>query len=415
MLVENQTRPGDLTKFVVKIGDNDISDAVTDAHIFQDIFSPNWTANIILRDSSNLLMILPILPGDKVTVEIETKMGSETDDLKEFSFIISAITDKILENPGTYSYTLACVHETSIKQQTKRISKAYTDKKVSDIVKNICQEYLDGDCEAIETDNSVSLLVPNKAPLSAIAWISKMALKDKAADFFFYQIDDDKYAFKNFETMFSSDEENVPVTLTNGVTELRDEKANYQIDYMLNIGQYHFQHFDAVSNLNTGFYKNKLLSYDVVNKKWESKVFTYGDDCPQDAEMKSWDDPIFDNAENFSISFKPKHPGSFSRGSNACDSAGDWLTSRKSAIQKADQERLIAQLPGGVGTWKWLGKNINVDILSQEDRSGETKDKYRDGKYVVACVAHMISKAFYAVNLEMVKKRLNEKPEVSRV
>jgi len=90
------------------------------------------------------------------------------------------------------------------------------------------------------------------------------------------------------------------------------------------------------------------------------------------------------------------------------DTAGDWMGSRKSSIQKADQERLIAQIPGSVGCWKWIGKNLQVDLPSQSEYGDEKKDKYRSGRYVVVALAHMFSKAFYAVNLEMVKKRLEE-------
>lgn len=411
MLVEKQTKPTDLQKFVVKLDDKDISDFVTDAHVYQEIFSPYWTANVIINDAVNLLMTLPIRPGSKITIEVETEMQSPADDLKEFEFVVSKISDKQLINTGTYIYTLNCVGETMLKQQTSRVSKGYQQKKVSEMIQNIVKQYLNADVEVTPTDTPLSLVVPNLTPLTACAWLSKMAVKDNAADYFFFQSDNNKFSFKSFEKMFSSEEESLPITLTNKHTSLTDNFSNPDIDYMLNMGRYYFEHFDSVANMATGFYKNTLLSYDLINKSWDKKVFTFGDDCKKDAEMKSWDSPLFENAENASISFKPKHPGSFGSSLGAMETADVWLTSRKSAVQKADQERLIAQIPGSVGCWKWLGKNIQVELPSQEEKTGEAMDKYRKGTYVVICVAHMFSKARYDVNLEMVKKRLNEKTE----
>ena len=411
MIIDKQTRAGDLQKFVVMLDDVDVTQAVTDAQIFQEIFSPHWTANIIFLDSGNLLMTLPIRPGAKLTVTAQTELQSETDDEKTFEFIVTAITDKELINTGTYTYVLSCVDEIMFKQQAKRISRGYTDKKISDIVKNIGQEFLKGEVDVNETDNSISLVVPNMSPLNTCSWLTKMATKNKEADFFFFQTDKDKYSFKSLEHMFSSGEENLPITLTNKHSNMTDEMGNPEIDYTLNIGQYYFQHYDGVSNMASGYYKNTLVSYDLVNKSWEKKIFTFGDDNKEDAKMKSWDNPIFDGAENANITFKPKHPGSFAKGKGTMDFADIWETSRKSSVQKADQEKLIVQLLGGVGTWKWLGKNITVDLPSQEELSGEKMDKYRRGSYVVVAIAHMFSKSCYAVNLELVKKRLNEKQE----
>lgn len=411
MIIEKQTRPGDMQKFVVMLDETDITNAVTDAQVFQDVFSPNWTANIIVLDTMNLLMTLPIRPGSRVSVTAQTHMESETDDEKTFEFIVASIGDKQLVNTGTYSYVLACVDEVMFKQRAKNVSRGFSDKKVSSIVSTLASEFLGGSVDVTETDDSVSLVIPTQSPLDAISWLSKMATKDGAADFFFFQTDKNKFSFKSFEDMFASEEESMPITLTNKHMSMTDDKNNPEIDYMLNIGQYFFEHFDGVSNMHSGYYKNTLLSYDLINKSWDKTVFTFGDDCKKDAEMKTWDNPIFEGSENASISFKPKHPGSFGSNKGVMDLSDMWQTSRKSSVQKADQERLIAQMPGGVGTWKWLGKNITVDLPSQEEQSGEKMDKYRRGRYVVVAIAHMFSKATYAVNLEMVKKRLNEKQE----
>jgi len=409
MITNKQAKPGDMTKFQVLCNGYDISNAVTDVHLFEDIFSPCWTANLIVMDSSNLLMSLPITPGSEIEVQVATQLGTSWDDDRTFKFKIASIIEKSLINPGTYSYVLACVDRRMLSQSSQRVCKSYKDKSASDIINNIATEYLDAEVDVHETDSNVSLIVPNMSPLAAIPWITKASMKNRAADFFFFQTDTDKFSFKSFEEMFASDEESLNVTLTNSQTNVGDESGNPDIDYTLNIGNYHFEHYDSVSNMASGYFKSTVVSFDLAKKQWSKKVFNFGDDCEADAKAKSWKDEIAEGVENANISFKPFSPNSFGSGLKGIqDTAGDWMGSRKSSIQKADQERLIAQIPGSVGCWKWIGKNLQVDLPSQSEYGDEKKDKYRSGRYVVVALAHMFSKAFYAVNLEMVKKRLEE-------
>lgn len=413
MITDKQAKPGDMTKFMVSCDGKDITNAVTDVHVFEDIFSPCWTSNIIVVDTSNLLMTLPITPGSEIKVHVATQLGTPLDNEKEFEFRVAAIVDKELVNTGSYSYVLSCVDKRMLSQSTKRVSKSYRDRKISDVVKNIAQEFLDGAAVDVhDTDANASLIVPNLSPLTAIPWVTKAATKSKAADFFFFQTDTDRFAFKSFEDMFANDDESLNMTLTNKHTNLADESGNPVVDYSLNIGTYHFEHYDSISNLSSGYFKNTVVSYDLTSKEWTKKVFEFGDDCKADKQLKGWKDQIAQGAENASISFKPMSTGAFGKGLKGIqDTAKDWIGSRKSSVQKADQERLIAQIPGSVGCWKWIGKNLQVDLPSQEETSNERNDKYRSGRYVVVALAHMFSKSYYAVNLEMVKKRLEEELE----
>jgi len=276
MITNKQAKPGDMTKFQVLCNGYDISNAVTDVHLFEDIFSPCWTANLIVMDSSNLLMSLPITPGSEIEVQVATQLGTSWDDDRTFKFKIASIIEKSLINPGTYSYVLACVDRRMLSQSSQRVCKSYKDKSASDIINNIATEYLDAEVDVHETDSNVSLIVPNMSPLAAIPWITKASMKNRAADFFFFQTDTDKFSFKSFEEMFASDEESLNVTLTNSQTNVGDESGNPDIDYTLNIGNYHFEHYDSVSNMASGYFKSTVVSFDLAKKQWSKKVFNFG-------------------------------------------------------------------------------------------------------------------------------------------
>lgn len=408
MIYNKVGRYGDLKKFVVTIDGKDVSDAVMAAQVFQDIFTPTWSCQINFNDTANLLMTLPIKVGSLVTIDIATENDGPGDGEKEFQFTIYRIGDKQFQNHMQQTYTVFCADSAFLSNQTKRVQRAYSNMKSTDAVEQLVTQYFDGgSVDTVPSDNAIHVIVPNWTPFITASWLVKVAVKDGAADYVFFQRDNNEWVMKPSEFLYSDDSESTGVTFQQAPAELKNN-GEYAYDYSVNILDYQFDHFDGVANLSSGYYKNTLASYDLINKSWNTKVFTYGDDSPLDKAMKTWDNTVFsDGAENANISFMPKHPG-MSKYQTVVDNADVWQTSRKSAVQKLDQEKLLIQTPGNAGSYQWIGKNCQVKLPSHEDMSGETYDKQRSGRYLIVAIAHMINKDSYVTNFECVKKRLEE-------
>lgn len=410
MIITKPARYGDLKKFTVNVDGKDVTDAVINVDIFQDVFTPTWSAQVRFNDTTNLLMTVPFKPGSVLKVDIETDNHGPADGEKEFEFVVYRIGEKAFQNHMQQTYTLFCASKGFLLNQGKRVSKCYSDMKATDIANNVVSEFLGGSVETKDAEDNVHVIIPNWSPFNTVAWCCKHATNKKAADYVFFQRDSDSYVMKPMEELYNSKAESCGITFYQRPAEIRKD-GDYETDYSIAISHYEVEHYDGSANLASGYYKNKKLSYDMVNKKWEEKLFTYGDDCPEDAQMKSWDDSLFDDAEDANVSFMPKHPGMHDK-PTYLDQQDTWEGSRKSAIQKLDQEKLFIQVPGSAGFNQFIGQNCEVDLPSQQDMDPQEKlDKYRKGKYLIVAIAHMISKAGYVVNMELVKKRLEEKPE----
>lgn len=408
MIVNKPARFGDLKKFVVKIDGKDVSDAVAYVTVFQDLFTPTWSAHVFVSDTANLLMTLPIKVGSKISVQIETDNQSPGDGEKEFEFVIYRLGEKAFQNHMQQDYTLFCASDAFFRNMKKRVSKCYSDMKPTDAAASIVSEFLGGTLETESADENVHIIIPNWSPFNAIAWMTKIATKNNAADYVFFQKDNSTWVMKSLERLYSSNQESTGVKFVQKPAEIKVD-GEYETDYTLSISNFHVEHFDGASNLATGFYRNKKVSLDLINKVWETKTFTYGDDCPEDAAMKSWDSELFDDAEDANITFMPKHPGMHQK-QTYLDKQDTWEPSRKSALQKLDQERFIFQVPGSAGVHNWIGKNCEIELPSHQDIDHEEKyDKYRKGKYCIIAIAHNISKAGYTCNFECIKKRLEAK------
>lgn len=408
MIIENAGIYGDLRKLSVKVNGFDITDAVASTNIYQDVFSPTNTGFLVVNDTTNLLMKLPINVGAKVTIEYETKVGSECGDGSVgWNFIIYRIGEKEVTNQEIQSYTIFLADKAFLLNQTKRVNRSFSNMKCSDAVSKIVKETLGAKLVNHADEKSIHFIVPGWTPFRAIGWLGKIAMKKGAADFIFYQSGDGEFSFKSFEELYSSRSESCGITFEMRPTNLADDKHAAEFDFCRSITQYTFEHFDGLANLTAGYYQNKLATYDIMDKKWDVKTFKFGDDSALDKSKLKDDDGLFMGAEDANISFVPKHSKMF-KAPGYADNAQEWQTSRKSSLLKFDQEKLIIQLPGGAMSYSWFGKNCEVDLPSQDSFKREKFDKKRRGRYLITAIHHAINKDAYMVNIELCKKRLEE-------
>ena len=405
MKVEKAGNFNDIKKLEVKIDGNDITTAATQVVIYQDIFLPCWSAIVTIDDSANFIMKLPIRPGSKVTVSVETQTDSVLDGDKSYDFLIYKLGDKLQKGQMHVQYNLYCASQGFLTNQTNRISKTYSNKKPEDVVSNICSEFLGGSlAKSDSSDVNYHVIIPNWTPFVAGWWCAKLALKENRSDYVFFMSDFDQYWFRSIEELYKN--ESCGITFKQKPTNFRED-GEYTDDYGIMINKYNTDDYEAMGNLGAGYYKTKLLSYDVISKKWESKVFSFGDDIAEDKEKKPWD--IYDQAENANVSFLPKHPGLHAN-PTIDDQVTNWHTSRKSSLMKLEQNKLQIQIPGGAKVWELLGKNCEVELPSNQDLiEGEQLDKYFKGTYLITHICQIYSSSTITVNLELCKKRLTEK------
>jgi hypothetical protein len=398
----------DIKNFTVFLDGEDITTYINTVKIYQDIFVPCWSAIVMVEDSANLIMRLPIKPGSSISITIETQTESILDGNKTYNFIIYRMGEKLFKGQMHYQYKLYCASKGFLTNQTNRISKTYSNMKPESVVSNICSEFLGGSLSKSDSsDVNYHVIIPNWTPYVAGWWCAKLALKQDRSDYVFFMNDFDKYWFRSIEELYKNEPSNI--TFKQKPTSFRAQSGDFEDDYGIMLTKYYTFDYDAMGNLGTGYYKTKLLSYDAISKKWESKTFSFGDDLAEDKEKKPWE--IYDQAENANISFLPKHPGLHAN-QTIDDQVTRWHVSRKSNLMKLEQNKLQIQIPGGAKVWELLGRNCDVELPSHQDiEKDEVYDKYFKGKYLISHICQVITPSTITVNMELIKKRLNQKME----
>lgn len=400
---------GDRTfkKVSVSIDAATINDSWHSINIYQTLDAMSWSCDIGIIDGTNMLEELPIQHGSELKINIVTEDQCSTDDDVEFIFYIYKVADKQSQNQNMETYKLHGVSKPFLLNNTVRINEKYKTQKVSDVVKDISTKaFPDMRVNlASESDNSNDLLINNWSPFISIAWLMKQAHKDGRADFMFYQSDHDELTLETLESMYSDSKNEISETVTYKIENLTGDHNHY------NIIKHQWDHVDVQQNLQNGYYKSTVTAFDFMNKSWSESVYSHGDDNKEDAKIApQWKDSLFGNAEKSAISFIPKNPALYD-GENMYNDADKWLPSRRAILQRLDSEKFTAQMRGSVGTYKWLGKHILIEMPSNNETKGEFYSNFRRGYYLITAVMHHITPTMYVNNYEFVKMRIESDGE----
>lgn len=388
-------------KIQITIDGDDITDSWTSIKIYQSIDSPTWSCELNLMDSKNLIENLPILHGSNLKILISTKDNCPTDDTIEFSFYIYNIGNKFSNNQNVETYTIKGVHKMFLLNNTIRINKKFKNSVITDSIQEIVSESFPDvsiDCP-IPSEDTADSLICNWTPFISIGWLLKQAHKDNIADYLFFQSDLNDFTLGSIKSMYKDDSNKLEEIITYKVQNTGNSDP-------YNIIKHVWDHVDVQQNLQNGYYKSTVTSYDFLNKNWQETVHVNeSEELKNEGKAKQWNDELFDNSEKAAIAFIPKMPNSF-EGKTGYDQSDKWVASRKACLQRLDSEKFSAQLKGSVGTYKWLGKHIYIDLPSNDINGSDFYSRFRKGYYLTSAIVHYITPSMYLNNFEFVKMEL---------
>ena len=409
-VLRRNVKPNDFHSYKVTLGKEDVSDLVSSIEVYQDIFSPTWSANLYIVDAMNIQTEKNIAVGVPVKIELETNTPLPVEGIQQkiYHFILHSISDKTLIKKDVYGYNLKLTTSTQLGDFKKRVSKSFKNKKPNDMVSTIVKEHLNGSIETSVADEKYDIIIPNLSPISAINYISNFSKSSgKEADWVFFQSDESKYKFKSLEDMYNDD---TGWKLIHGEINYRDNSTKENKDSFIKIQKYSFvNQIDGLRNMATGFFGSSTITHDIINKKIINKSYQYSDYNSLDKQNKPYKGKEFDNSEKSVITYMTKHDGMTSASKSFHENNDKWVGSRRSSMMKLDTNRLMVKIAGGAIWWQSIGRVITVDLPSQEGKNPD--DKYYTGKYVVMAIRHTIQGNNYTIVMELGKKRLNKQLE----
>jgi hypothetical protein len=401
----------------------DISSIFEEVNLFDNLFVPCMTANIVVRDGLNIAELIKlgnIREFGSSRIRIYMDKEEDNDVVYEYKkeFAIYKITDGANTNSTSKFYTLHLVNEDFILSLQKKIYQNYKGT-YSKIVETILKDQLKVPfvsetrnffkskiAEIVETAKEQEINIPNLTPFDAINFIVKRAVSNQdKADFVFYEskngysfipISNIARSFPTFKINFIP--KNVSKNPIVGFLGAREMKV--------------LSSFDTLETIRDGSYSGKFIGFDTVTR---TQRILRVRNIPADAESseltnKEKNLPNFVNKENKSPfdmgdSRIVSYPFEFTRKdldyikknnpkmTSFLQNTEQYVFQRKAIFTNLMQKRIQLVMPGNFGLYCGSVVDLHVPKFALTDSSksyDESIDKTLSGKYIIIGTRHII-------------------------
>lgn len=407
----------------------DLMPYMVELNYFEDLFNNTISGNIVVNDAVGILNFSE-LSGNEY-IHLKLKKSDDIPYALDRVFRIYTISDRRFDtanNNEVYKFEF-CSDEYLLSEQY-RISKSYNGVRVSQIVADICANYLkiglDNKGKDINIDETVGVkdfVLPNKKPIETINWLANYAVPSKypnGADMLFFE-NNMGYFFTSLQHMFQ----------TKSIFKYGYNPKNITSDpikNMTNVLSFEvIKYIDTLDAMNKGAFGNRIVTIDPLRRTKTTTDFSYNNYFPQSAKLN--EAPVTNNYKNkFGKSLYDPPPNNMEAGTlrmmiaNANQQQGGTYTQNKPGVVQNDFQiekvipHRVAQLslatsivlkltvPGNPAIT--IGTCVDFTVASDNPlNSKQTRpiDPYLSGKYLVSAVRHIISPASYVCIVEVCK------------
>ena len=435
-------------------GSFDLLNHLSELVIYENIFRPALTATLILRDAKNLPYKLPIVGEEVFNIDIGSKtFENKAIRIKPPPLHVNSIKDREIVKPKSQIIALELVSEKFMSDSHAKVSRSYKDKKISEIVTDIHNTYLDdgNDLYVEKTKNIERCIIPNMSPIDAIKWLSMRAIPDalnRNVNYLFYET-----ISGSFFVSINSLLEIPPTFICMFKPRIEDSRDDTAIaSQLIPIDTLTFRNtFNKYQNTKRGVYASKLITHDIVKKKIIQHENNYMVNWIQNNHLGKW--PPLSGAnvetksasvnrtsfappkENFKpivnenilgcmidsrVEFYPKHDKMYCTwtGDSYDNKAEEWKLQRNS-IGLFQNLNIYVEGPG-VSSVR-VGQLIHLKIPSTETTDGDKMsdvgfDKSLSGTFMITAIKHIFSREStdgtyieYRMGLELSKDGSEEK------
>ena len=423
----------------------DVLDYMSEINIFEDIFNPVMYGRMMFIDSRNLIKEFNITGDEYLYVNFETPTSGIP---IQKIFRIYSITDRqLINDKATQTYIANFISVESIQDSINPLFKTF-EGKINDIVTDIYTEFLkvnrfpiknnssyqftDNPSEffVLPTSNSIKFVSPGWTPFKCINWCASKSIPEsgRACSFLFFETNK-AFMFINMESLFNVNNQNPNSSIGTyryNVNALqKNENTNIK---MFNINDLKIiKNFDHLENYNNGYYANRLMSLDIINKKvtmTDYDLRTEYDNYEHTEGEKTL--PFFKPNTPLStlsdIKFNPIHPGlhgSFEGPnssflpfeSNANEKMPEIYGNRKSNLLDLTQLKMDIFVPGrtDIEVGRML-KLVYPDVSPKgiDDKSSDNEDTAYTGNYLITSINHKLTQQDHMMSMEIVKDGVRE-------
>ena len=224
----------------------DIAAGVVNFRYYEDVYSPMLTATVVVANTGNVIEGddgkiqslyngFPLRGGERIQIKIagnsDDNEGLELNDL-----YVGSITNVMIES-GREIFTLNLVSREAITNETVRVGKKFpVAQKISDSVKDICENYLSTDklYDIDETMNPYGFYGNMRKPFTILTMLASKSVpgnvsgKDATAGYFFFETQQG-FRFKSIDSLIRTEPFAEKYVYSPGIVDSNDATKDFKI------------------------------------------------------------------------------------------------------------------------------------------------------------------------------------------
>jgi len=417
----------DSVTIITAKGIQPLNKLMIELNIFEDIMGDTISGQLMLSDSVGIINQYGLNGTEFINISF-SKNSSDKYPLTK-NFRITAITNRGVNLNNNYEvYTIDFVSEEFIFAEQYRISKAYKNTAISDIVENILIKYVKiggKNTKPINIEPTYGVydfVLPNKKLFQTINWLATYARPQPSvgpgADMLFFE-NAGGYFFNSLQSLYKQPVYQKYYLNPKNISNDLNQQASNVLEFRI------LNFFDVLDNVTNGTFANKVITLDILTRQKRDNTFSYGDYFQKSESLN--DHGITNNYKN------RRNESMYSVLRNSDLEMGALRLSTGNSQQKNNSyvkasvggannvandifiETYLKHRVAQIG----LFKNTRIEIVVPGDPSlvvgktvafthfgvGENRiaDPYLSGKYLITALRHSIKTDTYITLLELSK------------
>lgn len=400
----------------------DVRDQVNHITIYEDMFSPFMSGNLIMVDSTDL----PSFFLNAGTDVLHLKLFTPTMDKKlwiDRYFHIYKMSDvvDISDRGQTYLYHFVAIE--SLLDTATTISKKYSgpgDAIVQKLVKDNLKSSLEVTTAPVA--NNVNYTSNLWSPTRNITYIADHSLSsDRIPSFMFYE-NRQGFQFQPLTSIAKTDAymrfdaSDYTADIKKGGTKGTGTMTrNLDKDYKTILKVQIDQTFDYERDRANGLLSSRMFTFDLTTKKLSDTTFNMNSDThsllnPNRFYTKQVADSSYSGPNSSVILFNQRHNALFNNTTDVSDFA--YRQKRISILRQYQQHKIEITVFGR--TDYSVGMTVDVDInrmkkLTREMSSQQIPNPLVSGKYIVSAVCHRFARdGKHETTMELIRDSINK-------
>lgn len=377
----------------------DIFNLVMEINIFEDIFSPFLTGQLVILDSAGVISAAQFDGSETISFYVGNPYHNEEYPL---TFKIFKITDRQSDNFKTNGYVMHLISSEGISDVNKRISKKFKGKP-EEIIKRCVQSELGSQKkfkEVSTTNSPIELVSPFWTPMQIISWVTGKAISKNATSSYFFFESTKGFHFKDI----MEEADKIPTfTYYNRIPGVQKSTSESQTEYNLRtiIDLKVKESYDVLTSLSNGMFNSVLYTKDLTQNKYERKDFDYSEYFKSHSHLEKGIPFTNTYSGQSQVKVGYHHSNMFPTASDSLH-IREWAQNRMSFNEQLNITNLQITVPG----WFAInaGQKVVVEIPKPSANLDDQTDKQLSGAYIITALRHISDKNQHHMVLDLMKE-----------